>query len=193
MKLKPSNYRLNFTLDKMQTQVSNAFGSQFYTPYDGNINVNPGIGNATEIRLSDLFEDRHIIAGFNIPANLSNSLLGLAYYNLEAQTDKMFSIQRQGTISFDAENYTLVETTSLFSKYRLTFPLDEVRSIRASVGLRVDRHVPQGTEMNTLTQPIEYAEQFGGELAYVYDDSRILALNIREGTRAKVWSEYYID
>lgn len=193
VKLKPSNYRLNFTLDKMQTQVSNAFGSQFYTPYDGNINVNPGIGNATEIRLSDLFEDRHIIAGFNIPANLSNSLIGLAYYNLEAQTDKMFSIQRQGTISFDAENYTLLETTSLFSKYRLTFPLDEVRSIRASVGLRVDRHVPQGTEMNTLTQPIEYAEQFGGELAYVYDDSRILALNIREGTRAKVWSEFYID
>ncbi|MBM71916.1 MAG: hypothetical protein CL847_03940 [Crocinitomicaceae bacterium] len=191
--LKPSNYRLNYTLEKIQTQVSNAFGSQFYTPYDGNINVNPGIGNATELRISDLFEDKHIIAGFNIPANLSNSLFGLAYYNLEGQTDKMLSIQRQGTMSYDADIYALIETTSLFSKYRLTFPLDEVRSVRASIGLRVDRHVPQGTEMFTLSQPIEINEQFGGEIAYVYDDTRILSLNIREGTRAKVWSEYYVD
>ena len=122
----------------MQTQVSNAFGSQFYTPYDGNINVIPGLGNATEIRLSDLFEDKHIIAGFNIPANLRNSLFSLAYYNLEGRTDKMWSIQRQGTISYDTDIYALIETTSYFAKYRHTFPFDEVKSIRASVGMRLD-------------------------------------------------------
>ena len=33
----------------------------------------------------------------------------------------------------------------------------------------------------------------GGEIAWVFDDSRILTLNIREGTRAKVWAEYYLD
>lgn len=193
VKLKPSNYRLNFSLDKFQTQVSNAFGSQFYTPYNGNINVNPGIGNASEIRISDLFEDRHIIASYNIPASLSNSVLGLAYFNLEGQVDKMLSVQRQGTISYDPDLFSLVETTSVFTKYRLTFPIDEVKSIRTSFGFRVDRHVPQGTETFILTQPIKLSNQFGGEVAYVYDDTRILDLNILEGTRSKVWSEYYFD
>ena len=193
IKLKPSNYRLNFSLDKFQTQVNNAFGSQFYTPYDGNINVNPGIGNATEIRISDLFEDKHIIAGYNIPVNLNNSVLGLAYYDLSGQVDKMFSIQRQGTISYNPEMHSLIETTSIFTKYRLTFPIDEVKSIRASIGARFDKHVPQGSEMFTLTQPIEIKNQFGGEIAYVYDDTRILDLNILEGSRSKVWAEYYLD
>ena len=193
VQLRPLNYRLNYTLEKMQTQVSNAFGSQFYTPYDGNINVIPGLGNATEIRLSDLFEDKHIIAGFNIPANLRNSLFSLAFYNLEGRTDKMWSIQRQGTISYDTDIYALIETTSYFAKYRHTFPFDAVKSIRASVGMRLDRHVPQGTEMFSLSAPIEWSEQAGLEIAYVYDDTRNISLNLREGTRAKVWSEYYVD
>lgn len=191
--LKPRYYKLNYSLEKAQTQVSNAFGSQFYTPYDGNINVIPGLGNATEIRISDLFEDKHIIAGFNIPANLNNSLVGLAYYNLEGRVDKMWSIQRQGTTSYDYDNYAIIETASHFAKYRLTFPIDEVRSVRTSLGVRLDRHVPQGTEMFTLMQPITWSEQMGGEIAWVFDDSRILTLNIREGTRAKVWAEYYLD
>ena len=82
VQLRPLNYRLNYTLEKMQTQVSKAFGSQFYT-LRWKHQCNSGLGNAAEIRLSDLFEDKHIIAGFNIPANLRNSLFSLAYYNLE--------------------------------------------------------------------------------------------------------------
>jgi hypothetical protein len=193
IKLRPHNYRLNYSLEKIQSQVSNAFGSQFYTPYDGSLILQPGLGNASEIRISDLFEDRHIIAGFNIPANLSNSIMGLAFFNMEGKVDKMWSVQRQGTVSFDNENYVLVETASHFAKYRLTLPFDEVRSIRASVGLRLDRHVPQGTEMFTLTLPTTWSEQAGFEIAWVYDDTRVVTLNILEGTRAKVWSEYYFD
>ena len=117
----------------------------------------------------------------------------MAYYDLSGQVDKMFSIQRQGTISYNPEMYSLIETTSIFTKYRLTFPIDEVKSIRASIGARFDKHVPQGSEMFTLTQPIEIKNQFGGEIAYVYDDTRILDLNILEGSRSKVWAEYYLD
>ena len=120
-------------------------------------------------------------------------MFSLAYYNLEGRTDKMWSIQRQGTISYDTDIYALIETTSYFAKYRHTFPFDAVKSIRASVGMRLDRHVPQGTEMFSLSAPIEWSEQAGLEIAYVYDDTRNISLNLREGTRAKVWSEYYVD
>ena len=61
------------------------------------------------------------------------------------------------------------------------------------MGMRLDRHVPQGTEMFSLSAPIEWSERASLEIAYVCDDTRNISLNLREGTRAKVWSEYYVD
>jgi len=193
IRLKPVHYRLNFSLQKLQSQVSNAFGSKFYRAYDGTTSFNPGIGNATEIRISDLFDDYHIIGGFNIPANLSNTLVGLAYFNLDGRIDKMISFQRQGKTGIDPLTYSILETQSHFAQYRLTLPVDEVRSLRASFGLRLDRAVTQGTEMFSLTTPHSWANQIGINIAWVKDNSRSLALNIREGTRAKIWAEYYLD
>ncbi|PCJ80724.1 MAG: hypothetical protein COA49_07810 [Bacteroidetes bacterium] len=193
IRLKPVHYRLNFSLQKLQSQVNNTFGSQFYRAYDGTTSFNPGLGNATEIRISDLFDDYHIIGGFNIPANLSNTLVGLAYYDLSGRVDKMISFQRQGKTGIDPLSYNILETQSHFAQYRLTFPVDEVRSLRASMGLRLDRAVTQGTEMFSLTTPNSWTNQIGFKLAWVKDNSRSPALNIMEGTRAKVWAEYYLD
>jgi len=83
IRLKPVHYRLNFSLQKLQSQVSNAFGSKFYRAYDGTTSFNPGIGNATEIRISDLFDDYHIIGGFNIPANLRITPASFSSFNIE--------------------------------------------------------------------------------------------------------------
>lgn len=193
IRIKPRNYRLNYSLQKLQSQVSNAFGSQFYRAYDGSTSFQPGLGNATEIRISDLFDDKHIIGGFNIPANLNNSLLGIAYYDLSKKIDRMFSFQRQGTTGIDPVSYSLVETQSHFATYRLTYPIDEVTSIRTGIGVRLDRAVIQGTEMFTLTAPNRWTDQIGFNISFVHDDTRNPALNIREGLRAKVWAEYYLD
>lgn len=191
--LKPKNYRLNYTLQKLQSQVSNAFRSQFYRTYDGSVSSLPGLGNASEIRICDLFEDKHIIGGYNISTNLNNSMIGVAYYNLEGRVDKMFSIQRQGTTSLEPNSFNLVESQSHFARYRFSYPLDEVRSFRAGIGVRLDRAVTQGTEMFSLTTPNRWTEQVGLTVAWVHDDTRIPTLNIREGLRAKVWAEYYLD
>lgn len=193
VQMKPSNYRLNFSLQKLQSQVSNAFGSQFYRVYDGTSSFQPGLGNATEIRISDLFDDKHVIAGFNIPANLNNSLIGISYFDLSKKVDRMFSFQRQGSTSLDPLSYSLVESQSHFARYRLTFPIDEVKSIRAGALIRLDRAVIQGTEMFSLIAPNHWTDQIGFDISFVHDDTRNPALNIREGLRAKVWAEFYLD
>jgi len=95
--------------------------------------------------------------------------------------------------SLDTENYALVESTTTVARCRLTYPFDEVRSIRASIIGRLDKNVPQGTEMITLQLPITWNQQIGAEVAYVYDDTRDVSINIREGLRAKVWSELYFN
>ena len=82
------NYRLNYALDKLQTTLNNTFGTSFYQPYNGQVNAQPGLGNATEIRISDLMDDSHLIGGYTIPVNLSNTFFGLAFMNLEGQLTK---------------------------------------------------------------------------------------------------------
>ena len=193
IKLKPRNYRLNFTLEKVQSQVNNAFGADFYRAYDGNISLQPGLGDASEIRISDLFDDKHIVAGFNIPGDLRNSTFGIAYFDLSGRIDKVLTFQRQGSTSLDTDNYVLIETASHYAKYRLAIPVDEVRSLRSSIGLRLDKNVPQGTEMFTLTMPNTWNTQVGLEMAWVHDNTRNLALNLREGMRTKVWSELFLN
>ena len=81
-RLIPKNYRLNYALDKLQTQLNNTFGTSFYQPYNGQVNAQPGLGNASEIRLSDVMDDHHVVGGYTIPVNLSNTFFGLAYLNL---------------------------------------------------------------------------------------------------------------
>ena len=98
----PRNYRLNYALDKLQTQLNNTFGTSFYQPYNGQVNAQPGLGNATEIRISDVMDDRHIVGGYTIPVNLSNTFFGLAFLNLEGQVDKEISFQRQSSARIDA-------------------------------------------------------------------------------------------
>ena len=48
-RLVPRNYRLNYALDKVQTQLNNTFNTSFYQPYNGQVNAQPGLGNANEI------------------------------------------------------------------------------------------------------------------------------------------------
>jgi len=193
IKLRPLNYRLNYTLEKVQSQVNNAFGADFYRAYDGSISLQPGLGDASEIRISDLFDDKHIVAGFNIPGNLRNSTFGLAYFDLAGRVDKVLTFQRQGSTSLDTDNYVLIETASHYAKYRLAIPVDEVRSFRTSIGFRLDKNVTQGTEMFTLTMPNTWNTQVGLEMAWVHDNTRNLALNLREGMRTKVWSELFLN
>ena len=77
-RLVPRNYRLNYALDKVQTRLNNTFNTASHQPYNGQVNAQPGLGNATEIRLSDVMDDKHLIGGYTIPVNSSNTFLGLA-------------------------------------------------------------------------------------------------------------------
>jgi outer membrane protein assembly factor BamA len=105
----------------------------------------------------------------------------------------MLSFQRQGSTSLDPLSYSLVESQSHLARYRLTYPIDEVKSIRTGVVIRLDRAVIQGTEMFSLIAPNRWTDQIGFNISFVHDDTRNPALNIREGLRAKVWAEFYLD
>ncbi len=192
-RLVPKNYRLNYALDKLQTQLNNTFGTSFYQPYNGQVNAQPGLGNATEIRISDLMEDRHIVGGYTIPVNLSNTFIGLAFLNLEGQLDKEISFQRQSSSRYDPLTGQLVETATHLFRREWRWSFDEVRSLRWGLAARFNRDVIQGTDLFSLTAENTTGEQLGMQVALVHDDTRSPRLNIHHGFRARLWAEWFID
>ena len=191
--LTPKNSRLNFALDKIQTRLNNTFGSNFYQAYNGTVNAQPGLGNASELRISDVMDDKHIVGGYTIPANLSNTFFGLAYLDLERQVDRILSLERQTTARVDPQSGQLVETATHLLRREWRWAFDEVRSLRWGAAFRFNHDVVQGTDLFSATTPNGTGEQLGLQVAYVHDDTRSPRLNIRHGLRARVWAEMFVD
>ena len=191
--LTPKNSRLNFALDKIQTRLNNTFGSHFYQVYNGTVNAQPGLGNASELRISDVMDDKHIVGGYTIPANLSNTFFGLAYLDLERQVDRILSLERQTTARVDPQSGQLVETATHLLRREWRWAFDEVRSLRWGAAFRFNHDVVQGTDLFSATTPNGTGEQLGLQVAYVHDDTRSPRLNIRHGLRATVWAEMFVD
>ena len=190
---KASNYRLNYAIESITSQLDNTFNSAFYQPYNGVISAQPGLGGLTRVSMSDLFEDRRFIAGFRLSGNLGNSLYALSYSDLTGRLDRTVSVARQGQQRLSADNRSLIETHIHTFRYRLSYPIDEVRSVRMEGIYRFDRAAYMTTDAYNLALPNEVTSQIGGVLSYVYDATRERDINLRDGTRYKVWGEFYLN
>jgi hypothetical protein len=71
----------------------------------------------------------------------------------------------------------------------LRYPLDIFRSLRAMATVRRDRVQYLGTDNFALTLPAQTEQRAGLRLEYVFDNTIDLALNLRQGTRYKVFVE----
>jgi hypothetical protein len=190
---KPRNYRRNYAIESVKAQLDNSFGNSFYQPYTGSVSLQPGLGGLTMTSMSDLFEDRRFTIGFRLAGSLDNSTYAMAYSNLANRWDKTWSLERQGVTQATNGNQSLVKTHIHLLRHRLTYPFDEVRSLRIQGVMRLDRNVPLSIDAYNLKLGTDFTTQWGAEIAYVFDNSRTRRLNIREGTRYRIWAEYLLD
>jgi hypothetical protein len=189
----PRPYRLNYALESLTSQVANTFGGAFYQPYTGTVQVQPGLGALTSISMTDVFEDKRFTAGFRLAGSLENSMFGLAYSDFSRRWDRTVSLERQGQQAVTNDGFSLRETHIHTLRYRLTYPFDEVRSVRIEGFSRLDRNAMLATDAWNLAQPNTFAASTGVNVAYVLDTSRDIALNLWEGTKVRAWAEYFID
>jgi hypothetical protein len=117
-------------------------------------------------------DDKHIVGGYTIPANLSNTFFGLAYLDLERQVDRILSLERQTTARVDPQSGQLVETATHLLRREWRWAFDEVRSLRWGAAFRFNHDVVQGTDLFSATTPNGTGEQLGLQVAYVHDDTR---------------------
>ena len=188
---KSRNYRLNFVIDEVTTQLDNSLGFQMYQSLSATTNLNQGSGIGGMARVSDLFEDHKLKGAVRLSASNSGIEGGIFYQNLKKRLDKEYSVQRFSSQAILPNLPWIAESQMLMGTYKLTYPLDEVRSIRGTAIALLDDIKVYATEINNASIENDRDIMVGLRVAYVYDNTRSRGFNLLEGIRYKVFAEYY--
>lgn len=185
------NYNVNFTTDYVLSQVDNTFMTEFYQPVSSPENVNPGFSGLFKFGISDLFENYKIVGGVRIPVNLNNSTYLIVAEDLTKRLDKRIQVFRQVQNIPSAQ--TVFQLTTYSGAYRVSWPINEVFSVRGTGMYRLDRTIQLATDRQALEAPATNAHYTGLKGELVFDNTLNLGLNLRQGMRWKIWGEYYKD
>ncbi len=185
------NYNVNFATDAVLTQIDNSYSDQFYQPFTGPANLNPGISGLMKMAVSDLFEDYKIVGGFRLALDLNNNSYQVTFQDLRERLDRKFTFQRQALQGLS--DLGVVKLVTHQAYYQLSWPFTELTSVRGSAMYRHDRYVVQSTDLLSLRERNFSDQALGFKLEYVFDSSIPRGLNLWTGWKMKVFGEHYFD
>ncbi len=203
-KTKLFNYGLKFSADYILTGITNNILVNNFQPYGGGQGpIQLSTGNdanfSFRVGVSDLFEDIKFIAGYRLGLNLSDKDVFLTYQNNRKLLDWGVTYYRstqtnyQGYFQqpFDILNNKLF--TNLY-QLNLSYPLNEVKSIRLSLAYRTDRgvlrpYIGDFPIQQALSIKDSITSSVLSRLEFVHDNTLNPATNIWKGLRYKA----YID
>jgi hypothetical protein len=191
------NYYTSFYTDYVVTQFDNSFLANNYQVFAGGgtpIYLNPGFNFLTKVAISDLFEDQRILGGFRINPNLDNEFM-LSWEQRRNMLDHQVVLDRQtfssAPVSPSGSQYFIAKVNTSTIKYSIKQPFSPVSAMRYSLLYRNDRYMPLSNgDLPLVIHPV-YENIGGARVEYIFDNTRKVMLNIFNGFRFKVWTEYW--
>jgi len=185
-------YFTNFYTNYLVSQIDYSFLNSTYQPFTGGeFYFNPGFNVYNKIGTTDLFEDYKITAGVRFDGNFQNNEYLISIEMLKHRLDREIIFHRQSLLNVDNENQFLAKILTHELFYILKFPFSQVASLRGTTSIRFDRDVKLSIDSKNLSAPNEYTAWSGVKLEFVYDDTKPRGLNFYNGTRLKIFGEYY--
>lgn len=184
-------YKINFAKDFVLSQFDNNFLFPNYQPYagPGSVYFNPGVNALLKVGASDLFDDYKLLGGVRVPTQLNTGGEFLfMIQHLKNRIDHRLVIYRQKSVNDQAAYPYRWLTHDI--RYRMSFPISETWSFRTNVNLRKDNQVYIPLNDLTLLRPSIATYNSGINLELVLDNTIPIELNIRRGTRFKLFAEY---
>ena len=200
------NYKWKFNNDYVISGVSNNILINRYQPYAGGTGP-VQLGNGSNLNftfrasVSDLMEDIKFVGGFRLGTNLRDNDYLFGFQNYRKRLDWGLTYYRTSNRNFYAQIlgpgfsglFNTQLNTSLYQG-NVSYPLNEVKSIRASLAYRRDRTIIKAFAIN-LNQPNEIGLGFPdiltqyalGRLEYVHDNTINPTQNIWNGIRYKAY------
>ncbi len=188
------NYNTWFSTDYIVTQLDNSFLNTAYQKYTGPSNgiyLDPGFTGFFKVGMSDLFDDLRIVGAVRLSGDLNSNEYYLSWENRLKRLDRQIVVHRQGLFDITGVGSSLVKIHTHNFKYILKYPFSEVASFRTTFGGRYDRTAYLSTDITNLQQPNLHEYWASGKVEFVYDNTIKKGLNLYNGTRLKVFGEYY--
>lgn len=187
-------YRLKFRTDFVTTNLDNnilfdGLNSFAGTPQEFSL---PPPGILMKANFKDLLEDYIIEGGVRIPTTFNGSEYFIFLDDKKNRWDKRYAFYRRGQRYIDDQSSVIPkrsEGLTNIALVQLRYPFDIYRSLRATGTFRLDRLTQLATDATTLNTPIFREQRIGLKLEYVFDNTIDVALNIKNGTRYKIYSE----
>ncbi len=185
-----------FALNNITTKMDNDIlfeGLESYTGDRQQLLTSP-LGILFKANIKDLFEDYSVEGGVRIPTNFTGSEYFLVFDNKKSRIDKRIALYRKSNKYNSEQNpnsnfLTRSKKSTLLGLYQMKYPFDIYRSIRATGSLRLDRFLQLSTENNSFLSPAVNEKRISLKLEYIYDNTHDAAMNIKHGTRYKVYVE----
>ena len=197
-KSKLFDYRLKFSSDYVLSGFTNNILVNRYQPYAGGsgpIQLNNGndFNFTFRVGVSDLFEDIKFVGGVRFGTNLSDKDVFFSYQNLRKRLDWGVTYYRSNVTNFFNTPFNNVLYTNLYQA-NFSYPLNEVKSLRATIGLRTDRGVLRSYDNNSGlpdASALKFADTITkyivSRFEYVHDNTINPTQNIWVGLRYKVY------
>ncbi len=191
-------YRLKFRTDYVSTSLDNnlLFGGldSYAGSPDGFQTPPPGI--LLKANFKDLLENYVVEAGFRLPTTFNGAEYYLWLDDKKRRFDKRYALYRKTVVNTLDQPVPgvpptpqQVRTNTILGFYELKYPFDAFFSLRGRAMLRQDKAILLGTNRTNLETP-DYAEQRASiGVSAVYDNTVDVDLNLRTGTRAKLYTE----
>jgi len=114
----------------------------------------------------------------------------LTYMDNSKQIDKQWVAYRQ-TFNNNSRDLGVTKNYIHDLKFIAKYPFNEVLSLRGSVNYRNVRIVTLATDRVNLDRENVHDHMVGSKLELVFDNTISKGLNLYNGMRFKVWTEYY--
>lgn len=197
-KSKLFDYRLKFSSDYALVGFSNNILINRYQTYGygaGPIQLNNGndFNFTFRVGTSDLMEDIKFVGGLRFGTNLSDKDVFITFQNNRRRLDWGLTYYRSNVTNFFNTQYNNMLYTNLY-QFNVSYPFNEVKSLRATVGLRTDRGVLRPydnssgyPDPNALKFPDTVMKYIVSRIEYVHDNTINPTQNIWVGLRYKVY------
>jgi hypothetical protein len=198
---RPPKYFTDYVVAGFNNTVLTINKFQPYGGGQGPINLSNGNSFNGLIRMgtSDLMEDYKFTGGIRLASNLIDNDVLFNFTNQRKRFD-------WGITYFRSSNKDGIDTTNgndpnpvlldgkqyqTYYLFTLKYPLDRVRSFRATIGPRFDRTV--FTSVSQATLKLADKKKTYGQLSmeYVYDNAVSPATNIWKGLRYKIFADLF--
>ena len=187
-----NNYYVEYTINKLVSQIDFSFMDESYQPFTGGgapIFLNRGFNGLFMVGATDLMEDYRLTGGVRLSPNLRNNEYMISYENLKNRLDQQWVFHRKSYENTGENVSQKIASHNIY--YKIKYPFNQVFSARATASVRYDRATILATDYFTLQVPNEYYTWGGLKAELVFDNTRDRGINTKFGTRGKAFGEYY--